>query len=154
MPSYLKRKVSSSVSSKGKKQKTVTTWDRDIICLPKGCKREDNTISYPRGKFRAKLARDQLVGKVHLSSAMTIEEVGKEIRSAFEFVMYGNYSFPFKYLQGTGGGPRALTIPSVSASFQWTAQQVAKLGNQRNTIYILAEHDLRLCTEKVSWTNL
>ena len=38
------------------------------------------------------------------SSDMTVEEVGKEIQSAFEFPMGGDYSFPFKYLQSTGGG--------------------------------------------------
>ena len=54
-----------------------------------------------------------------------------------------DYSFPFKYLQATGDGVRSLSIPSVSASFEWTAQQVAKLGNQRNHIYILAEKDLK-----------
>lgn len=56
---------------------------------------------------------------------MSVEEVGNEIRSAFELPMGGDYSFPFKYLQATGGGVRALSIPSVSSSFKWTAQQVA-----------------------------
>lgn len=73
---------------------------------------------------------------------MTIE-VGMDIRSVFERAMGGDSSFPFKYLQATGGGSQSLSIPSVSASFQWTAQQVAQLGNQRNTIYILAEGNLK-----------
>lgn len=74
---------------------------------------------------------------------MTVEEVGNEIRSVFDFPMGGDYSFPFKYLQPTGDGVRSLSIPPVSNSFQWTAQQVAKLGNQRNNIYILAGKDLK-----------
>ena len=49
---------------------------------------------------------------------MTVEEVSNEIRSTFEHAMFGDYSFPFKYLQGTGGGVHTLTIPSVSISFQ------------------------------------
>lgn len=82
---------------------------------------------------------------------MTVEEVGMEIRSAFKFAMGEDCSFPFKYLQATGGGIRALSIPSVSSSFQWTPQQVAKLGNQRHTIYILAEKELKLSSEMVSF---
>ena len=116
-------------------QKTITTWDRDIICLPRTSKKEDNYIPYPRGKFRARLGRDGLVGKVYITSNMTVEEVGKEIRSAFEFAIGGDYSFPFKYLQATGGGVRGLTIPSVSALFKWTVQQVAKLWATRDTLY-------------------
>ena len=65
---------------------------------------------------------------------MIVEEVSSEINSAFEYAMFSDYSFPYKYLQGTGSGVRALSILSVSSSFQWTAQQVVKLGNQRNTL--------------------
>ena len=143
----MKRKVSGKGGAKVKKQKTITTWDRDIICQPKDSLQEDNFISYPRGKFRARLGREGL-GKVHLTSSITVEEVGAEIRSAFQFAMGGYHSFPFKYLQATGGGVRALSIPTVSSSFQWTAQQVAKLGNQRHTIYILAENDLKLSSHE------
>ena len=121
----------------------MSSWDRDIICLPKESKLK-NDIPYPRGKARAKLGRNGLVGKVHLTSEMSVEDVGKEIRSVFGCVMGNDISFPFLYLQATGGGSRSLSVPSVSASFQWTAQQVAKLGNQRNTIYILAEGELNL----------
>ena len=81
---------------------------------------------------------------------MTIEEVEDEIRSVFKPAMGSDPSFPFKYLQATGGGSRSLSIPSVSASFCWTAAQVAKLGNQRNTLYILAEEDLKLSQDEVS----
>lgn len=149
MPSYLKRRSPGGGSGRSKKPKAVTTWDRDIICLPSDSKQGENYIPYPRGKVRANLGRDGLVGKVHLTSEMTIEEVGMEIRSVFERAMGGDSSFPFKYLQATGGGSRSLSIPSVSASFQWTAHQVAKLGNQRNTIYILAEGNLKLPDHQV-----
>ena len=65
--------------------------------------------------------------------------------------MGNDVSFPFQHLQATGGGSRSLSVPSVSASFQWTAQQVAKLGNQRNTIYILAEGELKLPERGELW---
>ena len=107
----------------------MTTWDRDIICLSKEYKKGENFIPYPRGKYRARLGRLGLVGKVHLTSAMTVDEVMMDIRSVFECAMGGNHSFSFMYLQATGGGSRSLSIPSVSASFQWTANEVAKLGN-------------------------
>ena len=56
--------------------------------------------------------------------------------------MQNNPTFPFLYLQSTGGDCKSLTIPSQSASFQWTPQQVACLGGQTGTIYILAEDDM------------
>ena len=34
------------------------------------------------------------------------------------------------------------SVSTVSSSFQWTAQQVAMVGNQKNTTYILAECDI------------
>ena len=52
--------------------------------------------------------------------------------------------FPFMYLQPTGGGNRSLTIPSVSSSYEWTLQQVAKLANARGAIYIMALQNMDL----------
>ena len=52
--------------------------------------------------------------------------------------MHNNPSFPFTFLQPTGGGNKTLTVPSVSASYQWTAQQVAKLATNRGSVYIKA----------------
>ena len=94
--------------------------------------------------MRAMLGREGLIGKVHLTSIMAIEEVEQEIRSVFRGPMGDQTTFRFKFLQATGGSSQSLSVPSVSLSFKWTAQQVAKLGNQRNTIYILAEDDLTL----------
>ena len=104
MPSHLKRRAAGGGSTKNKKQKTVTTWDRDIICLTKEYKKGENFFLYPRGKCRARLGRLGLVGKVHLTSVMTVDEVRMEIRSVFEHSMGGNHSFLFTYLQTTGGG--------------------------------------------------
>ena len=140
LPSYLRRRAAASGGTRNKKPKTVTTWDRDIVCLPKYLKKGENFIPYPRGKYRARLGRLGLVGKVHLTSAMTVDEVRMEIQSVFERAMGDNQSFPFTYLQATGGGSRSLSIPSV-----------AKLGNQRNTIYILAGEELNLPDEEVQY---
>ena len=39
-------------------------------------------------------------------------------------------------------GAKVLTIPAVSNTFTWTAQQVAKIGNYKQPIYILAQEPL------------
>ena len=72
---------------------------------------------------------------------MTDDEVAAEIRSVFKGPMKSNTEFPFLYLQPTGGGSKLLTIPSLSLSFKWTAQQVARLSGQSGTIYILAQSE-------------
>ena len=56
-------------------------------------------------------------------------------------------SFPFTFLQPTGCGSRSLTVPSVSSQFVWTPQQVAKLGANKGTVYIMLEEELDI--EKV-----
>ena len=59
--------------------------------------------------------------------------------------MRNDPSFPFTFLQPTGGGNKTLTVPSLSSSYQWTAQQVAKLAtNNRGSVYIMAISDLDL----------
>ena len=52
-------------------------------------------------------------------------------------------SFPFTFLQSTGGGTKTLTSPAVSVHFQWTAQQVVSLAGQ-GALYILANKELDL----------
>lgn len=131
-----------------KKQKAVTSWDRDIICLPQTRKLRKNDaaniLSYPRKKYRAQLAAWGLIGKLHLTSDMTVDDVAAEVRSVFKGPMSNNPSFQFTFLQSTGGGSITLTTPSTSSSYQWTAHQVAKLSSFRGTIYILAIDDLTL----------
>lgn len=146
--SFLKRKGFVGKSVPPKKQKAVTSWDRDIICLPQTRKLQKhdspNVISYPRKKFRAQLAAWGLIGKLHLTSDMTVDDVVAEVRSVFKGPMSNNDSFRFTFLQSTGGGSNLLTIPSTSASYQWTAQQVSKLSTYRGIIYIMALDDLDL----------
>ena len=142
LPSYLKRRRSVKFEgSPAVKKAKVTVWDRDVVCLPKRCAR-GNHVCFPRGKYRVHLGRAGLVGKVRLKSDMTTFEVLDEIRSAFRKQMDGKPDFPFQFLQPTGCGTSALTIPNVSSSFEWTAQQVSKLSTTKGTIYILAKDKL------------
>lgn len=104
---------------------------------------------YPRGRYRAELARAGLVGKLHLTSAMSEEEVTAEICTVFKDQMNNNAQFPFSYLQSTGGGSKSLTIPSQSASFKWTPEQVARLSGQSGIIYILAQAELNIKVDEI-----
>ena len=70
-----------------------------------------SSLSYPRGKYRAKLATYGLIGKLHLSSDMTDDGVATEIRSIFKGPMNNDPNFPFLYLQPTGCGSKSLIIP-------------------------------------------
>ena len=144
----MKRKRPSGVVS-AKKPKNVQSWDRDIICLPQECYNSHH-VNYPRGKYRARLGSNGLVGKIHLTSDMTVQDVEREVRSVFHGPMRDREDFPFVFLQPTGAGSRSLTIPSVSTSFSWTAQQVARLSGTKGSIYILAKDDLSYPDSEVS----
>ena len=78
---------------------------------------------------------------------MTPDDVLSEIRSTFRAQMDSRPNFPFQFLQPSGCGSSALVIPSVSASFQWTAQQVAKLSTTKGNIYILVKDKLTVDDE-------
>ncbi len=107
----------------------MSSWDRDIVCLPKQTKGGEilNVIPYPRNRYRAEPGAGGLIGKVHITSEMTVEDVQKEVRSVFKEPM------KFIYLQPTGGGNRSLTVPVLSTSYEWTPQQVAKLSNAKGS---------------------
>ena len=64
--------------------------------------------------------------------------------------MCGRSDFPFCYLQPNGAGTRSLSIPSVSASFSWSAQQVVKLDVGKHTIYIGAEDTVEQLSEVIT----
>ncbi len=81
LPSFLKRKRGSAQSNK--RRKTLQTWDRDIICIPKQ-DIGDNHISYPRGKYREELGKNGLIGKIRLHSNMSVDDVKEEIYSVFK----------------------------------------------------------------------
>ena len=104
------------------------------MCLPYSVE----PVAYPRGKYRTKLGEKGLIGKIRLTSTMSVEDVENEVRSVFHGPMDGREDFHFNFLQPTGVGTKTLTVPSVSSSFCWTAQQVAKLGTNKQAIYIMA----------------
>ena len=106
-------------------------------------------ISFPQGKYRGYLASSGLIGKLHMTSEMSEEDVASEIRSVFKIPMNDNSDFQFLYFQAAGGGTKALTVPAQSPSFKWTPQQVSRLSGQSGTIYILAQDDLALKDDEV-----
>lgn len=115
------------------------------MCLPNSREifsKGGGAIKFPRGKYRSLLASLGLIGKLHLTSEMTEEDVANEIRLIFKGPMKEDPNFPFVYLQSTGRGSRSLTIPSQSLSFNWVPQQVARLSGQSGVIYILAQAEL------------
>ena len=101
------------------------------------------TIKIPRG--RDFLARNGLIGKIRLSSNMSEKEIFQEICSVFSKPMNNNLNFSFSVLQVTGGASKSLTVPSVSASFKWTASAVAG-KNAKVPIYIMAREELKVCS--------
>ena len=123
LPSYFKRRQP-SIEKHKKRTKLTQVCDRDIICLPKATSTSEK-LAYPRGKFRSKLWQQGLIGKIRISTDMSVEDVEDEVRSVFCGPMSGRKIFLFLYLQPTGGGSRTLGIPSVSSTFSWNAQSVA-----------------------------
>lgn len=144
MPSFLIRNANRR-SRKGKLPKT-TFYTRDVICLPKSFS-SSKCITIPRGKQRARLAEMGLQGKVTFRSDMTEVDICAEVRSAFSDVMGHNPEFQFVFLQASGCGTKTLSLPSLSASFHWTAQEVSKLG--KSCIYVQAKDDLHVDNIKV-----
>ena len=95
-------------------------------------------LPYPQGKYRSKLGMFGLIGKVRLMSFMTVEEVQIEVRTVFPKAMGDRKDFPFVFPQPTGAGSITLTLPSVSTSLSWTAQQVSKLGGNKQSVYSIS----------------
>lgn len=96
LPSILgrRRRVSKCVGPKAKAPKVIT-WDRTIVCLP-SCYVESlksSDIPIPRKKWAA----NGLIGKIHLESDWTEEEVFAEIRSVFSSAMGDDSTFPLQF---------------------------------------------------------
>lgn len=147
LPSYLKRRRSEKCEggSAAVKKAKVTIWDKGLICLPRCCA-SGNHVSFPRGKYRIDLGRAGLIGKVCLKFDMMPLVVLDEIRSTFKR-QDGRADFPFEFLQPTGCGTSAMTIPNVSSLFEWTPHQVAKLSTTKGNIFILAKERLTVDDE-------
>ncbi len=63
------------------------------------------------------LAKNGLIGKIHLESWMSEDEIMSEVRSVFKVPMSNSATFLFEILQPTGGSSKTLTIPSLSVIF-------------------------------------
>ena len=150
-----RRRISSlQIPMKKRKAQVTKTYARDIMCIP-DCE-SSKRIPIPRGEYRKKLCEMGLVGKITLSSDMSPEDIKEEICSIFSDVIQfpeNSTTFPFEYLQSSGGGSRSLCIPKVSSSFVWNAQQVASLG-RNSAIYILAKSPMLPPISKVYDTSL
>ncbi len=83
-----------------------------------------------------------LIGKIRLTSLMNEDDVRQEISSVFRSPMGNDPYFPFTFLQETVEGSKTLRILLLSPSYELTAEQVAQLGGQKKTIYILAQGDM------------
>ena len=127
---FSKRKA----AKKGPLKKT-TTYDRDIICLPK-C--YGKTLNIPIPRSRTQLAKNGLIGKIRLTSDMTQDDIYDEIRSVFRGPMNGSTTFNFDVLQPAGGHTKCLTIPALSDSYRWTASAIVP-KNAKVPLYILAK---------------
>ena len=134
----------SSFLKKGNSSR-LQVWDKDIICFPKDYITNPQEVSIPRGKGRIELAKIGLVGKIRLDSSMDETNIREEICSVFSEQMQYDTQFPFKILHAIGGGAKALSVPNTSASFTWTAKEVASSGG-RGAIYIWAQADMALNT--------
>ena len=82
----------------------IMTWDREIVCLP-NCYKDlsvDGIMPIPRKK-KDVLASFGLIGRLHLESDWTDDEVKDEIKSMFH---KEDAPFAFKFLQLTGAGKK------------------------------------------------
>jgi len=106
--------------------------------LPKSFAEGGSLIDIPKkNSTRQFLARNKLMGKIHLDSSMSQQEIFSEIRSSFRYPMNDYDEFRFRLLQPSGGEARCLMIPEVSSRYEWTAATVAG-RNVKTPIYILA----------------
>ena len=92
-----RRKKAKSVAA------SVTTYVRDIVCLPQSYCVGSEKVNIPRGERRSALAEYGLVAKVQFNSAMDALEVQREICAVFAEPMglheSGETTFPFEFLK-------------------------------------------------------
>lgn len=93
------------------------------MCLPFLYPSKGGRYSIPRKESRADLGSKGLIGKIRLTSDMLQEEIMAEIRSVFSDPMRNEREFPFSFLQRSGPGINALTIPAVSSSYSWSSKR-------------------------------
>ena len=123
------------------KPSIITAWDRELMCLPKCYMTLFNTngvLPIPPKK-KDILASLGLVGRLHLESDWSKQEVITEVRSTFVESVSENINF--KFLQFTGTETKSLVVPKVSAFFKWGPKEVA--GRADRPVYLLLQDDLK-----------
>ena len=140
------RGCSQAGGTKSKKART-TTYDRDIVCLASSYPSQNGRFVIPRRETWTELASLGLIGKLSLVSGMSQRDIMAEVRSVFATPMGNDPDFPFVFLQRCGPGSNALTSPSLSSSFSWTAKEVVRLAGQ-GCLYVRAEGDLQVVKVK------
>ena len=103
LPSSFLNKLASSSSKSNKKSKKVQqifTYDRDIVCLTEKFVDKNGTIKIPRSSSSLEyLCRNNLKGKIQLTSCMSEDEIMDEIRSVFDRPFCYDKKFPFKIVR-------------------------------------------------------
>ena len=102
--SFLGRRGRSQPAPVSKKAKKISTYDRDIVCLPYLFPSKDGRYAIPRKESRAELGSKGLIGKIRLTSDMLEQEIMAEIRSVFSVAMRDDPEFPFTFMQRSGPG--------------------------------------------------
>lgn len=98
---------------------------------------KNGAVKIPRSSASLEfICRNNLKGKIRLTSSMNESEIMDEIRSVFKKPFAYDDQFPFDILQTGGGSYKCLVVPSLSSSYAWTASAVA--GSNKSPIYILA----------------
>lgn len=101
-------------------------------------------LKIPRNpRTREYLGKNNLIGKIRLTSSVSEDNIFREICSVFSGPMNDQSLFDFKILQPAGGTSKSLTIPSLSSSYKWTASAVCGKSS-KVPIYILAVDDLKV----------
>ncbi len=122
MPSIMgRRKKAKCRGGPPAKHAKIVSWDRTIICLPscypEYCKSVSG-IAIPRKK-RSLLSAHGLIGKLHLESDWSQEDVFAEIRSVFADAMFNDSEFPFRVMLLTGSGTKSLMVPCWGGQVPW-----------------------------------
>ena len=151
VPSILGKRRKRHTSVKPSK---ITAWDRELVCLPKCYMTMFNTngvLPIPRKK-KDILASFGLVGRLHLESDWSEQEVITEVRSTFTESVNENVNF--KFLQFTGTGTKSLVVPKVSASYKWGPKEVA--GRADRPVYLLLQDDLEneVCLQSLGYKSI
>ncbi len=119
----------------------VTT--REIFAIPYD---EQDIIDLPRGKKRAFLAENGLIGTIEISSDYGVHDIVSKISSLFAACvgLDDGDQIAFHFLRPMPGNAKKLQRARVSHGFNWDGKAVAGLG--KKYIYIMLEDEYNTLT--------